>query len=391
MVPARIPENENKRLQDLYNSRLLDSPQESEFDEIVQFASALCNTPISLISLVDANRQWFKAKVGINLNETNREISFCAHAILEDQLLEIQDATQDDRFSDNPMVLNDPSIRFYAGMPLVTSSGSRLGTLCVIDKIPGHLTEQQKFGLKVLANNVIKIAELRIKNTELRYMIDAQKSIIAVLAHDVRNPLASIKNIIELKQSEFLDAEESAEMLGVVAGQLDSTINMVENVVKWGQLHLQFGSLQFTDFNLCELVDRIFGSESLNSVIKNNQLVNLVNPDIFIYSDENVLEFVIRNLTGNANKFTQSGTIKVAAKQWGIKTTLLISDTGVGMTGDQIAELLTTNKSNTTLGTNMEKGSGLGMLLVKEFIDRMNGTLSVESAVNEGTTFKIVL
>src|ERR1700710_2513256 len=127
MVPAKIPENENKRLQDLYDSHLLDSPQESEFDEIVKFASALCNTPISLISLVDANRQWFKARVGLNASETNRDISFCSHAILQDQLFEVHDTLEDERFSNNPLVLEDPSIRFYAGMPLVTSSGSRLG------------------------------------------------------------------------------------------------------------------------------------------------------------------------------------------------------------------------------------------------------------------------
>src|ERR1700753_1371320 len=121
MISAPIPQNENARLQDLQQSGLLDSPQEEEFDEIVKFASQLCNMPISLISLVDSNRQWFKARVGLEATETNRDVSFCSHAILADQLFEVKDTLKDIRFIDNPLVSDDPSIRFYAGMPLITS------------------------------------------------------------------------------------------------------------------------------------------------------------------------------------------------------------------------------------------------------------------------------
>src|ERR1700753_1779671 len=120
MISAPIPQNENARLQDLQQSGLLDSPQEEEFDEIVKFASDLCDMPISLISLVDANRQWFKAKIGLEDNETHRDFSFCAHAILQEDLFEVPDTLQDSRFYDNPYVLSNPEVRFYAGMPLVS-------------------------------------------------------------------------------------------------------------------------------------------------------------------------------------------------------------------------------------------------------------------------------
>lgn len=393
MIAAKIPENERKRLFDLHESSLLDSPQEEEFDEIVKFASSLCNMPISLISLVDANRQWFKARVGLNVSETSRDISFCSHTILQDNIFEVPDTLNDHRFNDNPLVINDPSIRFYAGVPLVTRTGSRLGTLCVIDKIPGYLNEKQKFGLRVLANNVIKVAELRTKNRELHYLTDTQKKIISILAHDVRNPLASIKNIIELKQSDVLDVNEAAEMMGMVTCQLNSTIDMVENVVNWGQLHLQFGNLKFNDVDLHELTVRIFGSESLNSIIKNNQLINLIEPGTLIYSDQNILEFILRNLVSNANKFTKNGSISVSALRTDAKITLSVADTGVGMTKEQAKGLLNGNGagSKSASGTNMEKGNGLGLLLVKEFIDRINGIMTVESLVNIGTTFRIEL
>lgn len=391
MISAPIPVNEKTRLQDLHGSGLLDTPQEAEFDEIVRFASAMCNTPISLISLVDSNRQWFKARVGLNVSETNRDISFCSHAILQDQLFEVSDTLEDNRFNDNPLVLNDPSIRFYAGMPLITSNGSRLGTLCVIDKMPGQLSEQQKFGLKVLANNVIRIAELRNKNKTLHYLSETQKRIISILAHDVRNPLASIKNIVELKQSDILSHEEASELLHAVTGQLDSTIEMVENIVNWGQVHLQFGHLQGESFDLNLLTDKVFGSTLLNSAIKNNRLINRVPPDTFVYANRSALEFVVRNLVSNANKFTSAGTITVDAEHAGAKTTLRITDTGVGMSKEKAGTLLSNDSYHVTPGTNNEKGSGLGLLLVREFITRMDGAISVNSELGEGTCFKIVI
>jgi len=391
MISARIPENENTRLYDLYQSNLLDTPHEAEFDEIVKLASSICNMPISLISLVDANRQWFKARVGLNVSETNRDVSFCSHAILQDQLLEIKDTLQDTRFFDNPLVTDDPSIRFYAGMPLVTSTGNRLGTLCVIDKNPGELSDKQKFGLKVLADNVIKIAELRIKNKELYFLTENQKRIISILAHDVRNPLASIQNIIELKQTDILDANEAAEMMGMVSGQLNNTIAMVENIVSWGQMQLKFGQLNPKDFNLYEMINRIFESELLKSKEKQNKLINQTPPDAIIHTDPQALEFVLRNIISNANKFTEKGSISVNVELSGLKTILSVTDTGIGMPQEKADDLLNTNTFNSTTGTNNEKGSGLGLMLVKEFIERMDGSLTIKSELNQGTCFKIII
>ena len=392
MISAQIPDNELKRLQDLQGSGLLDTPHETEFDEIVKFASSICNTPISLISLVDASRQWFKARVGLNISETTREISFCSHAILQDHLFEVNDALQDIRFSDNPLVTHEPAIRFYAGMPLITSSGSRLGTLCVIDNAPGQLTEQQKFGLKVLANNVIKIAELRMKNKELYYLSETQKRIISILAHDVRNPLASIKNIIEFKQSDLLDNDDASQMMNMVTGQLDNTIEMVENIVSWGQAHLQFGTLHADSFDLYALAGQVFISESLNSTVKNNKLINLVVKDSYVYSDKRALEFVLRNLVSNACKFTQNGIITIDMQRDNDKVIVTVADTGVGMTKEKTKALLSNSAFNfSTPGTNNEKGSGLGLLLVREFIDRLGGHISVESELGKGTIFKIII
>lgn len=152
MQAADIPKNENHRLEALRNLKVLDSPDDPEFDAIVKAAALVCGMPISLISLVDEHRQWFKAITGLEgVREMPREVSFCAHVILEDDILEIKDACLDPRFADNPIVIGQPNIRFYAGAPLRLATGENIGSLCVIDSKPNHLTEHQRIILKHLA------------------------------------------------------------------------------------------------------------------------------------------------------------------------------------------------------------------------------------------------
>ena len=152
MQSAPLPDNESDRLAALHNLDVLDSAPEAEFDALVQVASLVCGVPISLISLVDSERQWFKANVGLpGVQQTPRDLAFCAHAILDSQLFEVPDATQDPRFSDNPLVLAQPDIRFYAGEPIVLSDGHRIGTLCVIDRQSRQLDDKQREIMRSLA------------------------------------------------------------------------------------------------------------------------------------------------------------------------------------------------------------------------------------------------
>jgi GAF domain-containing protein len=164
---AQVQHNETKRLKVLWQYEVLDTVPEAMFDDLTELAARICEAPIALISLVDEDRQWFKSKVGVSVNETSRDISFCSYAIQHEGLFIVPDATKDRRFAQNPLVVSDPKIRFYAGAPLITPDGHALGTLCVIDKVPRNLRPEQQQALRVLARHVMTQLELRRHTREL--------------------------------------------------------------------------------------------------------------------------------------------------------------------------------------------------------------------------------
>lgn len=201
-MTAPLPANEAERLAALRSYGLLDTPAEAAFDDIVQLAAYICSTPISLLSLVDADRQWFKARHGLDVVETPRDLSFCAHAILQPgELLLVPDAPQDRRFADNQLVTGAPHIHFYAGMPLTTPGGHALGSLCVIDRQPRQLSAAQLDALQMLARQVGALLEVR---RQKQLLADAESSTSA------RNAELSRANFLlhtEIEERKRIEAE----------------------------------------------------------------------------------------------------------------------------------------------------------------------------------------
>jgi anti-sigma regulatory factor (Ser/Thr protein kinase) len=219
--------NESERLAALRRYKILDTDPEEAFDDLALLASQICATPMALITLVDAERQWFKARVGVSTRETARSLSFCAHAIQREGLFVVPDARQDDRFSDNPMVVGDPHIRFYAGAPLVTPDGHALGTLCVVDRVPRTLTREQAEALAALKRQAEAQLALRANLLELKQALaerdraeDAQARSIAQLRTALTNvnKLSALIPYCSTCQLNMTIAADPAEIPTISAG-----------------------------------------------------------------------------------------------------------------------------------------------------------------------------
>ncbi|RDC63832.1 GAF domain-containing protein [Adhaeribacter pallidiroseus] len=211
-------DQESKRLEALHAYHILDTPEEEQYNNLVILASYICGTPISLISLITQNRQWFKAKVGISSTETLRTDSFCQYAIESDDVLEIPDTLEDIRFYNNPYVTGDPNIRFYAGAPLVTNAGYRLGTLCVIDNQPRELTEAQKMALATLSEQVVAHLELRQKKEELeqeKYQIKTLNKKLHQVMMFVNQQLPNAIKELELAEKQLVQDATRKDFLEV--------------------------------------------------------------------------------------------------------------------------------------------------------------------------------
>jgi len=400
MIAAPIPANESERLQELYRLEILDTPYEQEFNELVQLASQLCQVPVSLITLIDHDRVWFKARVGTDLPEADRSIMFCPYAIAgHDDVFVVTDTTADERFFDNPVVANDPHIRFYAGAPLTTEAGYKLGTLCVIDTMPRDLTAGQRETLRVLSHQAVRLFDLRIKNKQLarqqqrlEELARTQTRIISIVSHDVRNPLGSLRSMLDMLEAGILEPEETAELITVGKRQVDSTTEMLNNLVDWGSVQLQNRPADKCPINLHDLVTSKFTKFQVAARLKANALVNDVPGDFTIESDENALRFVLRNLVSNAMKFTEGGRVTISACHADTgRACIRVEDTGVGMSEEVRGRLFDAQNRQSAPGTRREKGSGLGLLLVREYLEKLGGTLNVRSEPGQGTCVEVTL
>ena len=392
MKPGAIPSDEEERLSRLYSYAILDTLDEQEYDDIARLVAQICETPMANISFVDRHRQWFKAVVGLEERETSRDVAFCGHTILGKELFTVEDATEDERFHDNPLVTDDPNIRFYAGMPLVTPDGHQLGALCAIDSKPRRLTEAQRTALQVLSRHVVDLLELRVRNRELTAISDLKTRLLAIIGHDLHSPIAKLSSAVSLLDDGQLSEEMMSDVLSDMKSTMTAAQSLLDNLMSWASRQMNgVPPTESETVNLGVVVTRI--AEGMRSEIagKNNTL-NLKLPTMpSLHVDPGVLEFIVRNFLANALKFTKDGEITVSGRVEGKSVSIAISDTGVGMNEDQVTRLFDWSSRRKTRGTNNEQGSGVALLLCKDMAHRIGADIKVESVVGRGTTVTLVL
>jgi signal transduction histidine kinase len=324
-------------------------------------------------------------------------VAFCSHAINGEGIFVVEDAFDDDRFFDNPLVTGNPNIRFYAGIPLV-SNGYSLGTLCVLDTKPRNLSSSQQHALEVLSHQVIKLFELRLKNKTVKHQTetlqklnDIQNTIISIIAHDVRSPLASLQQVIELNDLNVLDKEQTQTFVISINQQIASTIGMLNNLIDWSTLLTTQTSEAPKAISLKALAIENKQNMAVATAIKNNEVLIDINENVAVKADENVLQFILRNILSNANKFTTNGKITISARPQNNKIFITVADEGIGMGTADLQRLRIGGKQTSKLGTNSEKGTGVGFALVVDFINKLNETIEINSEIAKGTTITFTI
>ncbi|MDE3235064.1 MAG: GAF domain-containing protein [Bacteroidota bacterium] len=396
MLSHSLHINEEQRLRLLHSLEILDTPEEIEFNEIVQLVSQMCGVPICSISLLDRNRQWLKASIGQVSKEVPLESSFCTFTILSDaNFLQVNDTTADERFANHPLVVNEPHLRFYAGAALVTAEGYKLGSLCVADTQPNSLSHEQICTLKVLSRQVVKMIEIRMANKQLekqsqqlKQRSSVQKQMLHIIENDVKNPLHTLKSALKIVASANASEADKKINCDQLSEQLDNTLMLLNNLLDWGKMQVNTALSDTQTLHLKSFAEQVLTEFQLNAIFKNNRLLNLVDNEIELHCDKVTLHFIIRNLISNANKFTNNGLITVYAHKEEKHALLTVSDTGAGMDGEQLKTLFSKSYHGAQVEEN-KSSKGIGLLLVKDFIDKLGGTIHVASEVGKGTTVYI--
>jgi two-component system NtrC family sensor kinase len=389
MPPAPLPPNEPSRLATLNRYSILDSLSEPEFDDASTLAAILCGTPISLVSLIDQDRQWFKSTVGTDLTESPRSQSFCAYSLATARTLVVPDAQQDPRFADNPLVTGDPNIRFYAGSPIIAPNGHVLGSVCVIDTQPRTVTPLQIAGLEALARQVMALIEARYNLIEnkrtLAALIQSEKlaavgRLASSMAHEINNPLEAITNLLYLCRNRAIlpDVQQWLEQAELELRRISIIANQTLRFHHQSTLPQQVSCLSLfaPTLDLYEARLRNAGIR-VEKRKRANDLVECYEGDI---------RQVLSNLITNAiDAMPTGGRLLVRSRQGTHGPTgrkglfLTVADTGNGIdpeTQKRIFEAFFSTKGN--------NGAGLGLWMSTQILNRHHGAIRIRSTRARG-------
>jgi len=389
--------HEAERLAALKRYHILDTLPEEEFDNITRLAAYFTDSPISLITLLDENRQWFKSRVGLEATSTPRNIAFCDYAIRDDEPMQVQDATQDERFRENPLVTEDPNIRFYAGVPLTTPDGYNLGTLCVIDDQPKKLEEDKLQALRQLADTAISLIEARLTNQKLERIIQYKDDFLANVSHEIRTPMNGIVGFTELLQNTELDSEQQ-EYVHTISSAADNLLIIINDILDVSKNEMGKLELHYQPMNPARVVGDAVRLNQQKAQDKGLELRQLLDPAIptHVLGDAPRLTQIIINLLGNAIKFTEEGWVEVRLRNTGsqgntITLALEVQDTGVGIAEEDQKRVFDRFEQVDRYQRSNISGTGLGLNIVQSLVELHGGSVSLDSTPGVGATFRCTL
>lgn len=397
MTKPPIPNNEAERLKELHSLRLIEGLPDEDLDLITKLASDICETKISLVTLIDSKTQFFKSKHGVEIDKTSRDVAFCGHAINSpEKMLIVNDAKEDERFKDNPLVTSDPNIAFYAGMPISTKQGSALGTLCVLDSKPKVLSTSQINALKSLTKLVERLFESRRKSLELEKVYtqmqlhkSQSEEIAYSIAHDLKNPLDSIQGFLELLQQDAGTSlgDEAQQYIEYAQQSTEKMTGLIYEILAFAKLtsineEKEAVEIEPVIQNIIDLNLPVIKSENIEIDYKDLPKIN---------TSKTLFSIVLRNLIGNAIKYRSSDRalrIKIEIQDKIDEWKISVIDNGIGIQKQNLEKIF---KPFYKEDKNNHSGVGMGLAACKKIILNLDGNIEVESEPGKGSVFSFTI
>lgn len=384
---AKLPPHiEARRVESLHAYGILDTPVEAVFEDITRIASAVCQTPIAVITLVDAERQWFKSEVGLGMRETPLETSICAHAILEHDVLEVPDTTRDARFASNPLVTGDPRLRFYAGALLKTPDGLPLGTVCVLDTRPRSLTPGQIDTLRALSRQVMAQLELRRLLAEAHAVSEHRARVLASAGHDLKTPLRAALYAIRRTRVGASDAQ--LQTLDSAEQELTAIDQTFGELIASATGRGGFVPPALQAIDVVPVVEQVAAAWARAAARKPVAFELRIESACRARTHAGLLDTLLGNLVSNAVKYTPAGgRIELVCRQVHGLACIDVVDTGIGMDPARVEGYFKAFRQ----GDARSEGLGIGLWIVRQTAEALAADLDVASALGEGTRITLRL